>query len=162
MKPARLTLAALLAPLALTACSDGSGRTTQALEELHQGVTDALQDAAVAWDGLRELTAAQKDVFLEQAADQLENLDIELERLREEALEKGGELAEASRLKLEELERKREELGPKLDQLEQSGDAAFDELRDGFIAALEAFQATAAEPASDPVSEPASEPTSGR
>ena len=153
MKPARLALAALLFPLALTACSDDSGRTTHALEDLQRGLSDALQDAAVAWDGLRELTAAQKDVFLEQAADQLENLDIELERLREEALEKGGEMAEAARAKLAELERQREELGPKLDQLEQGGDAAFEELRDGFIAALDAFKETAAEPAAAPASD---------
>ncbi|QDU69498.1 hypothetical protein [Engelhardtia mirabilis] len=157
MKLARPLPAALLAPLALlaaqalTSCSDESGRSAEAVEHLRQGFGEAMKDAGVALEGLKDLTAAQKDVFLERASEQLEALDGELAALRDEAAEKGAKLAEASRAKLEQLEAERRELEPKLDQLRNASDAAFGELRDGFISAVEAFQQAAAEPAVVPV-----------
>ena len=154
MKLTTLLTAALLAPLTLGSCSDESGRSAQAIEDLRQGFSDAMQDAAVALEGLKDLSAAQKDVFLERAAEQLEVIDAELANLREEAAQKGEELAETSRKKLEELESKRREMEPKLDRLRNGSDAAFTELRDGFISAVEAFQEAAAEPLAVPVGDP--------
>lgn len=150
MKRARIATWIALAPLALTACSDESGRTAEALEDFRRGFDATMEEAGVALDGLRDLGAAQKSVFVERARERLAELDGDLERLRAEAEEKGEELAEVSRAKLERLEEQRRELGPQLERLEDASGDAFVELRDGFVAAVETFNETARRPVVEP------------